>query len=540
MTRPPAYYLTTPIYYVNDLPHIGHAYTSLACDVLARFMRADGHDVMFLTGTDEHGQKVEKSAQAAGIAPQAFVDSVSQRFRDLGGVMGYSNDDFIRTTEPRHIAACQEIWRRIAANNAPGTDQSNIYLGKYDGWYSVRDEAFYAESELLTDDASGARVAPSGAPVEWVEEPSYFFRLSAWQEPLLKFYEENPDFIAPESRRNEVMSFVRSGLLDLSISRTSFSWGVPVPGDDKHIMYVWLDALTNYITAAGFPDENKPSWKTYWPADLHMVGKDILRFHAVYWPAFLMAAGVAPPKRVYAHGWWTNEGQKISKSLGNVIDPLQIVDEYGLDPVRYFLLREVPFGNDGDFSHRAMVGRVNNDLANDLGNLAQRTLSMIAKNCDGAVPSFAAAEADGASFASRESLDASRDLIEKVRDTIARQAFHEALEQVWQVVRAANRTIDTDEPWKLRKSDPASMEAVLWLQAETIRHIAILLRPFMPGAMDAMLDQLGVAAEARDFSSLSAVNVLADGHSLVPGTALPKPTPVFPRYVETEVEGEGS
>jgi len=536
MTRPSAYYITTPIYYVNDLPHIGHAYTTLACDVLARFMRADGRDVMFLTGTDEHGQKVEKSASAAGVEPKAFVDSVSERFRDLGGVMGYTNDDFIRTTEPRHIAACQEIWRRIAANNAPDSTESNIYLGKYDGWYSVRDEAFYAESEL-TKGPDGAKVAPSGAPVEWVEEPSYFFRLSAWQEPLLKFYEDNPDFIAPDSRRNEVISFVRSGLRDLSISRTSFSWGVPVPDDPKHIMYVWLDALTNYITAAGFPDESKPSWQTYWPADLHMVGKDIVRFHAVYWPAFLMAAGLAPPKRVYAHGWWTNEGQKISKSLGNVIDPLEMVEQYGLDPVRYFLLREVPFGNDGDFSHRSMVGRINSDLANDLGNLAQRTLSMIAKNCNGQVPSFDAAAASDADFESRESLQAARGLIAGLRDIMGRQSFHEALEQVWVVVRDANRTIDADAPWKLRKTDPEAMQAVLWLQAETIRHLAIVLRPFMPNAMDAMLDQLGVGEKSRDFSSLSSVDELTDEHSLVPGAALPKPSPVFPRYVEEEEEG---
>ncbi|MBT6441682.1 MAG: methionine--tRNA ligase [Alphaproteobacteria bacterium] len=535
MTRPSAYYITTPIYYVNDLPHIGHAYTTLACDVLARFMRADGHDVMFLTGTDEHGQKVEKSASAAGVEPMAFVDSVSERFRDLAGVMGFTNDDFIRTTEPRHISSCQEIWRRIAANNAPDSTESNIYLGKYDGWYSVRDEAFYAESEL-TKGADGVKVAPSGAPVEWVEEPSYFFRLSAWQEPLLKFYEDNPDFIAPDSRRNEVISFVRSGLLDLSISRTSFSWGVPVPDDPKHIMYVWLDALTNYITAAGFPDESKPSWETYWPADLHMVGKDIVRFHAVYWPAFLMAAGLAPPKRVYAHGWWTNEGQKISKSLGNVIDPLEMVEQYGLDAVRYFLLREVPFGNDGDFSRRSMVGRINSDLANDLGNLAQRTLSMIAKNCDGQLPSFDAATAPDADFASRESLLAARGLISGLRDIMGRQSFHEALELVWTVVRDANRTIDADAPWKLRKTDPEAMKAVLWLQAETIRHIAIVLRPFMPTAMDAMLDQLGVGTEAREFSCLSSVGELTDEHSLVPGTALPKPSPVFPRYVDEEEE----
>jgi methionyl-tRNA synthetase len=361
MSTRDTYYVTTPIYYVNDAPHIGHAYTTLACDVLARFMRLDGRRVKFLTGTDEHGQKVEKSARAAGMEPQTFTDKVSQNFRDLAKAMKFSNDDFIRTTEPRHIRACQAIWLALK-------ERGEIYLGKYAGWYAVRDEAFYGEDELTTG-PGGKKLAPSGAEVEWVEEPSYFFQLSKWQEPLLRFYEANPDFIAPTSRRNEVISFVKAGLSDLSISRTSFTWGVPVPDDPAHIMYVWLDALTNYITAVGYPDTGSDEYKAFWPADLHMVGKDILRFHAIYWPAFLMGAGLAPPQRVFAHGWWTNEGQKISKSLGNVIDPLQLIERYGLDPVRYFLLREVPFGNDGDFSHRAMVNRLNGDLANDFGNL---------------------------------------------------------------------------------------------------------------------------------------------------------------------------
>ena len=368
-----AYYITSPIYYVNDAPHIGHAYTTLACDALARFKRLDGYDVKFLTGTDEHGQKVERSAANAGIEPQAFTDKVSQNFRDLAQVMNFSNDDFIRTTEPRHITSSQAIWNALL-------HAGEIYLGTYSGWYAIRDEAFYGEDELSAG-ADGKRTAKSGAEVDWVEEPSYFFKLSAWQDRLLKFYDENPDFIAPRTRRNEVISFVKSGLDDLSISRTSFKWGVPVPNDAQHIMYVWLDALTNYITAVGYPDKDCSDFSTYWPANIHMVGKDILRFHAVYWPAFLMGAGLPPPKRVFAHGWWTNEGQKISKSVGNVIDPTHLVEIYGLDQVRYFLLREVPFGNDGDFSHRAIVGRSNGDLANDFGNLGQRVLSMIAKNC---------------------------------------------------------------------------------------------------------------------------------------------------------------
>ena len=364
----PKFYVTTPIYYVNDVPHIGHAYTSLACDVLARFKRLDGFDVFFLTGTDEHGQKVEKAAAAAGLDSQAFTDRVSPAFLEMARLMGISNDDFIRTTEPRHKLATTELWRRLLA-------AGEIYLGGYEGWYAVRDEAFYDESEL-TARPDGSRVAPSGAPAEWVREPSYFFDLSKWQDKLLQFYDDNPEFIAPSSRRNEVLSFVRGGLNDLSISRTTFNWGIPVPDAPGHVMYVWLDALTNYITACGFPDETAARWD-FWPADLHLIGKEIVRFHAVYWPAFLMAAGLAPPRRVFGHGWWTAEGEKMSKSLDNVIDTRELVATFGLDPVRYFLLREVPFGNDGDFSRRALVTRLNADLAGGLGNLAQRTLSLL-------------------------------------------------------------------------------------------------------------------------------------------------------------------
>jgi methionyl-tRNA synthetase len=505
------YYLTTPIYYVNDAPHIGHAYTTLACDVLARFKRLDGCDVMFLTGTDEHGQKVEKSAIAAGMTPQAFTDKVSQNFRDLARTMNYSNDDFIRTTEPRHIRSCQAIWQRLAERN-------EIYLDKYAGWYAVRDEAYYAEDELTTG-PNGKKIAPSGAEVEWVEEPSYFFRLGAWQERLLAFYEANRDFIAPESRRNEVISFVRGGLRDLSVSRTSFKWGVPVPGDPAHIMYVWLDALTNYITASGFPDLESATYKRFWPADLHMVGKDILRFHAVYWPAFLMAADLPPPRRVFAHGWWTNEGQKISKSLGNIIDPLKLIERYGLDPVRYFLLREIPFGNDGDFSHRAMVHRMNGDLANDFGNLAQRVLSMIAKNCGARVPAPGAFTAADAAL-----LDAAKGLHGRLAAEIDRQAFHIALEAAWQVVGAANRYVDEQAPWALRKTDPARMGTVLYVVAEVVRRIAMLIQPFMPESCGKLLDQLAVAPDKRSFTSLEL--------ALSGGTALPVPSGVFPRFVE--------
>ena len=515
----PRYYVTTPIFYVNDVPHIGHAYTTLACDALARFMRLDGLDVMFLTGTDEHGQKVEKSARAAGMEPKAFTDKVSRNFRDLSATLDFSNDDFIRTTEERHKRSCQAIWTKLM-------DAGEIYLGSYAGWYAVRDEAFYTEAEIK-DSGDGRKIASSGAEVEWVEEPSYFFKLSEWQDRLLAFYEANPDFILPESRRNEVLSFVRGGLKDLSISRTTFKWGVPVPGDADHIMYVWLDALTNYITAVGYPDTQSESFRTYWPADLHMVGKDILRFHAVYWPAFLMGAGIEPPRRVFAHGWWTKEGEKISKSVGNVIDPQALVARYGLDQVRYFLLREVPFGNDGDFSHRAMVGRITSDLANDFGNLAQRVLSMIAKNCGGRLP-----EPGAFTAADTALLGAASTLLERLRGAYRVQAFHKALEATWEVIGAANRYVDEQAPWALRKSNPARMGTVLYVTAETLRRLAILSQPVMPGAMGRMLDQLGVAPEARDFAALDT--------ALAAGAALPKPEGVFPRFVEPEGTSEAA
>lgn len=513
MAEAKRYYITTPIYYVNDAPHIGHAYTTLACDVLARFMRLDGYDVHFLTGTDEHGQKVEKSAKAAGIDPQSFTDKVSQNFRDLAKVMNYSNDDFIRTTEERHKKACQEIWRRLK-------ERGEIYLGSYAGWYAVRDEAYYGEDEL-TVGPNGKKIAPSGAEVDWVQEPSYFFKLSEWGDKLLAFYDANPDFIAPETRRNEVISFVKSGLKDLSISRTTFNWGVQVPDDPAHIMYVWLDALTNYITAVGFPDDKSALYQKFWPADLHMVGKDILRFHAIYWPAFLMAAGLEPPRRVFAHGWWTNEGQKISKSLGNVIDPLKLVEKYGLDQTRYFLLREIPFGNDGDFSHRAIVQRMNSDLANGIGNLAQRSLSMINKNCNAAVPQ------PGAFSAADEGLiNAAEEALPKVRSFMHEQAFHKALECIWQVIGEADRYVDEQAPWALRKTDPSRMNTVLYVLAETIRRLGILVQPVMPQAAEKLLDQLAIDSKARHF------NAFGRKHALVPGLALPKPEGVFPRFVE--------
>jgi methionyl-tRNA synthetase len=501
------FYVTTPIYYVNDAPHLGHAYTTIACDALARFRRLDGEDVLFTTGTDEHGQKVENSAKAAGLAPQAFCDKVSQTFRAMNTLLGIDTHDFVRTTEDRHIRCATDVWNRIAAHG-------DIYLGKYGYYYSVRDEAPYDGSELVNGKA------PTGADVEWVEEENYFFRLSEWQDRLLEFYDANPDFIGPAARRNEVISFVKGGLHDLSISRTSFSWGIPVPNDSRHIMYVWIEALSVYLTGAGYPDIDTEKFKKYWPCSLHMVGKDIVRFHCVYWPAFLMAAGIPVTKRVFGHGWWTVEGQKMSKSLGNFIPPKALVDKYGLDATRYFVLRELPLGNDGDFSHRAMVNRINGDLANDLGNLAQRVLSMIQRYCEGRVPTHGRRE-----LADNDLNNDVHKLIETLREEINALAFHRALEEIWRVIGYANRYVDRQAPWALNKSDPARRDTVLYVLAEVIRHIAIMLQPFIPSSSAKLLDQLAVPPDQRKFDNLG-------GYELVPGTLLPKPEGVFPRYVE--------
>ncbi|MDE2333362.1 MAG: methionine--tRNA ligase [Rhodospirillales bacterium] len=508
----PKFFVTTPIYYVNGAPHIGHAYTNVAADVMARFKRLDGHHVFFLTGTDEHGQKVEKAAAEAGMAALTYVDGISARFRDLTTLLGLSNDDFIRTTEARHIRSCQELWRRVAA-------AGDIYLGHYEGWYAVRDEAFYGEDELRVM-PDGSRIAPTGVPVEWVREPSYFFKLSEWSERLLAFYEEHPDFLAPVSTRNEVISFVKGGMHDLSVSRTSFKWGIPVPDDAAHVMYVWFDALTNYLTATGFPDE-RAERAGFWPPDLHMVGKEITRFHCVYWPAFLLSAGLRPPKRVFANGWMTVDGQKMGKSMGNAIDPWALVARYGLDPLRFFLMREIPFGQDGDFSPRALVQRLNGELANELGNLAQRSLSLVARHCEGRMPSRGAATEDDATL-----LALAEALPLRLRTALGRQAMGEALEATWQVVRAANAYIDRQAPWTLAKTDRARMAAVLRVLADVLRALATVLQPFMPGSMARMLDQLGVAPDQRDLADLA--NPVPDA------TVLPAPSPVFPRFVDED------
>jgi len=516
MTRE-TFYITTAISYPNGRPHIGHAYELIATDALARFQRCDGKDVMFLTGTDEHGIKMLQTARKEGISARELADRNAPEFQRMAKVLNASNDDFIRTTEERHHLASQAIWKAMA-------EKGDIYLSSYSGWYSVRDEAYYGEDETRVGE-DGVRYGPQGTPVEWVEEESYFFRLSAYQDRLLKLYEDNPEFIGPAERRNEIVSFVRSGLRDLSISRTTFDWGVPVPGDEKHVMYVWVDALTNYITALGYPDENADRWR-YWPADAHVIGKDIIRFHAIYWPAFLMSAGIPLPKRVFGHGFLFNRGEKMSKSVGNVIDPFALVDHYGLDQVRYFFLREVPFGQDGSYSHEAIVNRTNADLANDLGNLAQRSLSMIAKNCGGVVP------AKGEfSSADKAILDQAHAALASAREAMGRQAIHSALAAIFEVVAEANRYFASQEPWALRKTDPARMETVLFTTAEVLRRIAILCQPYIPGSAEKLLDLLSVPQDRRRFADLSEAGML------VPGTPLPTPQPVFPRYIEQEGQG---
>lgn len=495
------FYITSPIYYVNDSPHIGHAYTNLACDVLARYKRLMGYNVKFLTGTDEHGQKIEKAALAKNIDPQKFTDEVSIRFRNLAQIMNISNDDFIRTSEDRHKKAVTAFWEKLKANN-------HIYLSKYCGWYSVRDEAFFQEAELIDGKA------PTGAPVEWIEESSYFFNLSKWQDKLLEFYEQNPEFIYPQSRKNEIINFVKSGLTDLSISRTSFKWGIKVPGDEQHVIYVWLDALTNYISALGYPDLNSEDMKNFWPCDAHVVGKDITRFHAIYWPAFLMAADLPLPKQIIAHGWWTNEGQKISKSLGNVIDPLSLIEQYGLDQTRYFMMKEIMFGSDGNFSAESMVRRINSELANTIGNLAQRTLTMLQKFFEGKIPNIKKEELD------KDLVKLLDVTIKNYHQEIDKLNFSGALEIVIELGFAANKFIDDKAPWNLAKTDMEELAKVIYVLLEANRVIAYLLQIFMPDSANKLLDQLLV--EKRNFSDIN--------HSLVAGTVLPAPQVIFPRY----------
>lgn len=519
VSSPPAdrgniYYITTAIAYPNGQPHIGHAYEAIATDALARFQRLDGKDVFFLTGTDEHGLKMIQTAQNEGMTPFDLATRNAARFKEMDERLNVSFDRFIRTSEPAHHKSVQGIWRRMQKNG-------DIYIDTYAGWYSVRDEAYYAEDETVVGE-DNVRRGPQGTPVEWVEEKSYFFRLSAYQDKLLHLYESQPDFIGPDSRRNEVMSFVRGGLKDLSISRTTFDWGVKVPDDPEHVMYVWVDALTNYITGVGYPDEADARWR-YWPADVHVIGKDIIRFHAVYWPAFLMSAGIPVQKRVYAHGFLFSRGEKMSKSVGNVVDPFNLAEQYGVDQVRYFFLREVPFGQDGNYNHEAIVARINADLANDFGNLAQRSLSMIAKQLGGVLPEPGElSENDKAILAQADAM------LEASRSAMATQQIHQWLNTVWAVVAEANRYFAGEAPWALAKTDPARQKTVLYVTAEVVRQIAIMAQAVMPASCAKMLDSLGIAADARSFAALA--------ERIKPGTFLPAPVGVFPRYVEPKTE----
>lgn len=515
MSTKPPYYITTAIAYVNGSPHLGHAYEVILSDVMARFRRLDGHQVFFMTGTDEHGEKIATTAEKAGMTPKELADRYAAEFKDMDQILGVNYDYFIRTTEPRHYQASQHLWSVLA-------EKGDIYLGKYEGWYSVRDEAYFGEDELTTQ--GDKKFAPSGAEVTWREEPSYFFRLSAYTEKLLAYYEKHPEFIEPESRRNEIISFVKQegGLKDLSVSRTSFDWGVPVPKDDRHVMYVWLDALTNYITGVGYPDTDSDSFKKFWPADVHVIGKDIIRFHTIFWPAFLMSAELPLPKKIFAHGFINVEGQKMSKSVGNVLSPHDLLNRYGKDQTRYFLMREIPHGQDGNFAHEQAVLRINSDLANSLGNLAQRTLSMIAKNCNVAVPQPGAFTEDDKALLDLAHIR----MLPTVRHEYDRFYIHRAIEEIMRVAYEANSYIDRQAPWGLKKTDPARMETVLYVLAEVVRCLALIMQPLTPDAASQLLDQLAAGENERSFAHISSA------HALKAGTKLPAPQGVFPRIVE--------
>ena len=504
------YYITTPIYYVNDVPHIGHAYTTLACDVMARYKRARGYKVAFLTGTDEHGQKVEAAAKANGETPLELADRVVKRFQALWDKLNVTHTDFIRTTQERHKHTVQEQFKIIEA-------KGDIYLGEYEDWYCTPCETFWTETQMIDGNCPDC-----GRATTKLKEESYFFRMSKYQEQLLAHIEANPDFIQPKSRRNEILSFVREGLRDLSISRTSFSWGIPVPGNEKHVIYVWFDALTNYISALGYPDDKDGLFETFWPA-VHVIGKDILRFHTVYWPTFLMAAGIPLPRQIFAHGWWTVEGQKMSKSLRNVVEPHMLADTYGVDTIRYFLLREVPFGLDGDFSHSALINRINSDLANDLGNLVSRSTAMLGKYFDGTLPQSGATEKIDQTF-----VDLFSDTVRKSDALLDEMAFNKALISIWELISAGNKYIDDTAPWSLAK-DPQQQErlgTVMYNLIDSLRVVAGLIVPFMPATAEQILAILGqdtahLHHRAVDFSL-----------RLLPGIRIEKAAPLFPR-IET-------
>jgi len=460
------YYITTPIYYPSAKPHMGHAYSSIIADFFARFKRIDGYKVYFLTGTDEHGLKIQRAAEKKGVEPLAFCDEISKTFKNLSKTLNLTNNDFIRTTESRHKKSVQYLWEELKKND-------DIYLSKYSGWYSVSDEAFYNEDEI--EDLDNKKVAISSkSPVEWVDEESYFFRLSKWEKPLLEFYEKNPDFISPASRKNEVISFVKSGLKDLSVSRKSFSWGIKVPNDDDHVIYVWLDALTNYISALNYPNKDDELYKKFWPASVHLIGKDILRFHAIYWPAFLLAAKIAPPKKVYGHGWILSNEEKMSKSKGNILDPLEIIKQYGLDPLRYYLIKEVSFGNDGNISQERLEDCINSDLANNFGNLCQRVSAFVIKNCDSKVPEKIKFENDDIKI-----LDEYSQNLDKLRSEIDNQNINYYIDYIVNRLFEANKYFNDQEPWK-KKDDKIRLNTIVYTTLEIVRKVTFLLYPIIP------------------------------------------------------------
>lgn len=516
------YYITTAISYPNGKPHIGHAYEAIAADAIARFQRMSGRDVRLVTGTDEHGLKMAQTARAAGRETGDFATEMSNYFREMCDHLDITYDAFCRTTDARHHQASATLWSALEASG-------DLYLDRYEGWYSVRDEAYYGEGEIVEGEG-GTKLSPQGTPVEWTVEESWFFRLSKYRDYLIEL-NETPGFLEPESRRNEVLSFLRGNdLRDLSVSRTSFDWGVPVPGSEGHVMYVWVDALTTYLTGVGFPDETG-DFARFWPADLHLIGKDIVRFHAVYWPAFLKSAGLPAPRKIFGHGFLLHRGEKMSKSLGNVVDPLELARVFGVDPLRYFLLREVSFGQDGSYSAEAIVTRCNAELANSFGNLAQRVLSMIFKNCEGVLSAdHPRAEADTAL------LDAVAQGTSAMRASFADFAFSEGLDTWMRAVFACNQYVDEQAPWALRKSDPERMTAVLMTLLDCVRTLAICVRPVVPGSIDRLLDQMGVSHDARDYAALADSDWIAD--LATSGFALDKPEGVFPRLELPEITPE--